>query len=156
MGTGSGEREYRKLLRKNHFCLDCRKQDAYTFGGRAYCYECGEKRRQKTMAYRQANREQLNRRRMERYGLRKGQFLCVTCGRELGFLDNGVNCYRCASREKAHYMAQRKLRRIVGVACYQCCEEPPMEGKKLCAGCYEKNMDKLRKAWAAGKGAQSG
>lgn len=38
-------RDYRKWLKEHHFCVSCKKQDAYTLNGRIQCFECNEKRR---------------------------------------------------------------------------------------------------------------
>lgn len=32
--------EWRKRLKAAHLCRECKKQDAYTLGGRTYCAEC--------------------------------------------------------------------------------------------------------------------
>ncbi len=39
------EKEYRHKLKQAHLCRDCKKQDAYTLGGRTYCFDCAEKQR---------------------------------------------------------------------------------------------------------------
>lgn len=142
----AGRAEWNRRLKEAHMCRDCRKQDAYTFSGHVYCYECNQKRNEKAKRYREQNRESINRKRKQRYDARKAEYRCVFCGREFGFLDNGSLCAWCKAKKTRHHERDKVSRRIGGV-CFQCCENPPMDGKKLCAACYEKNMGKLKKMW---------
>lgn len=140
-------------MKRNHFCLDCRKQDAYTFAGHSYCYECNEKRNAKAREYRAANREQTNARRMERYGQKKSDFRCVFCGRPLDLLDRTVTCHRCNARRSNRFAMTYERQRLPGM-CHQCCKAPPLPGKKLCQSCYDKNLPTLQKMWDARKHAE--
>lgn len=142
------ERDWRKLLKKNHFCLDCRKQDAYTFGGHTYCYECCEKRRTKAKEYRVERREELAQARREKYADRKSERVCIDCSRPLSFLEIGVRCSRCAAVNNNRVKRVYPKRRVAGM-CFQCSKNPPLDGKKLCVTCYEKNNAKLAKALEA-------
>lgn len=144
------DREYKVLLKKNHFCLDCRKQDAYTFAGRTYCYECSEKRRANARAYRATNHERLAEARRKRYMDRKANRECVVCGRALRTLEMGVMCAGCEARNNNRTKKAYNPKRAWNMCC-QCTKMPPLAGKKLCAECYDKNMTKLEKAWRARK-----
>lgn len=136
----------RALLKKNHFCLDCRQQDAYTFSGHCYCYDCNEKRNAKAKERRKRDKSAILHDAKARYWKRRAEYRCVGCGRELGFLDLGVYCAWCRAKRSNRWKRQYEPKRVPGM-CYQCTKQAPMKGKKLCAECYEKNMAKLEKAW---------
>ena len=136
---------YKQLLKTWHFCLDCRQQDAWTFGGHSYCYECSEKRRIRAREWRKTHKDT---KRVDRYNKHKAEYKCVYCGKELSFLDTGVACFRCTSKRENKRRSKYEYKRVGGM-CYQCCNAEPLPGKKLCANCYDKNMEKLRMAWTA-------
>ena len=141
------ERENRRLLVKCHLCRDCGKQDANTLGGHSYCFECNEKRNEWGRIYRARNKERINAKRREQYASRKSQNMCGLCGRPMPINDPHSTCPRCRGLEYKRFISKYERKRV-GNVCYQCCNAPPMEGKKLCQECYDKNLVKLAKAWA--------
>ena len=146
------EAEYRRLLKKNHICRDCRKQDAYTLAGRTYCFECAEKGRK---AKAQARKDPEKRAKMllqkrQQIGRYITENKCVRCGKQLR--DRKRMCGVCYELQRR---AQRKSRgatpRGLGL-CWQCNKKPCIDGKKLCEVCYEwklpialANLEKSRK-----------
>ena len=146
------EAEWRKRLKAAHMCLDCGKQDAYTLNGYTCCYECNAKRNQIAKEYRAngggAKAVEGKRRRKQQ---RREEHKCITCGKPLSRLEPYATCKACRKRDRARRRAQFVPKRLVGVVCYQCCQEPPMPGKKLCEKCYNANLLKLGKAWAVNR-----
>jgi len=139
------QRENRQMLVKCHLCRDCGKQDAHTMAGHSFCYECNEKRNAWARAYREKNRERENAKRREKYAQRKTQHLCASCGREMLITDKHCKCPRCRGDEYKRYVTKYIPKRV-GNVCFQCCTNPPLDGKKLCQSCYDKNLVKLQKA----------
>ena len=133
--------EWRKLLKKHHFCRDCQKQDAYTLAGRTFCFECAEKMRKAKAEARKdpIKREKMLNAKREQIARYKEQGRCVRCGKQL---TNGKRmCPTCYNLQR---LALKKSRgstpRISGVICWQCNKKPCEDGKRLCRECYEKKL----------------
>lgn len=137
------QRENRQMMLKCHLCVNCGKQDARTLNGFTYCYECGEKHREKERQRRAKRREELNAQRRERYARYKAEGLCPMCGRKS---DGRVLCAWCRAKKAQKFQRTYEHKRV-GNVCFQCCSNEPMDGKKLCKNCYEKNLVTLRKMW---------
>ena len=146
---------YRRLLKKWHICPDCKEQDAWTFGGHTYCYECNEKRNGIAREWRKTHNKQTNVKRKERYAMLREQHRCTRCGRELPVNDSHANCVWCRKKQSNKRKRDYEYKRIGGI-CYQCCKSAPMPGRKLCAQCYDRNMVKLRMAWTAKEDKKNG
>lgn len=133
------QRETNALLKACHMCKDCRKQYAFTLNGRTYCYECNEKRnawqRQRYAEKLAENKDYWK----NRYAHRRSVGKCGKCGRDMQPGDTGSRCPICKGKNKKTY-TEKYVRRRVGNVCYQCCNAPPMEGKKLCPECYARNL----------------
>lgn len=75
------EYEYRKkereMRKRNHLCIQCGQQDAYTLAGRSRCSRCCEQEKPREHENYKKNGKESNRRRYEKY-LREGH--CVRCG----------------------------------------------------------------------------
>lgn len=142
------QKEYRKLLKQNHICRNCKKQDAYTLNGRTYCAECAEKNaEQKRNARKKDGGEK------DRIACRKHQeknrkeHKCVYCGRKLQEDYNYKTCVYCRAKNRK-YLEQRRREagmiswdmRCSSDICFQCGKNPPIEGKRLCKECYEKKV----------------
>ena len=77
-------KERRAWLHKNHFCVDCKKQDARTLIGKFRCYECTEKARIRKTGQKYTRQE------------RKELGLCSICGK---VAKDGYNiCEDCYAR----------------------------------------------------------
>lgn len=136
------DREYRAMLKKNHLCHDCKQQDAYTLAGRTYCYDCAEKQRLAKQKARQdpAKRERMLAQKREQVARYRAENKCVVCGKRL---HRGERvCGICAElQRRAVRKSRNSAPRLPGVRCWQCNKAPCMEGKKLCAECYEKKVE---------------
>lgn len=90
------KKEYRNLLKKHHFCRDCKKQDAFTLNGRTYCAECAEK-----IAERKRNERKKDGGEKERIACKKHreknkkEHKCVYCGRKMPEDYNYKTCVYC-------------------------------------------------------------
>ena len=145
------EQEWRRLKVQHHLCLDCGKQDAFTLGGHTYCFECNDKRNAKARERRAADNEAIREYDRALHARCKAEGRCTRCCKPLGFMDIGHSiCFRCRAQQRNRYHSRKVLRRV-GNICYQCCQAEPIPGKKLCAECYGKNLEKLVDAMAARK-----
>lgn len=144
------QNDYRSMLKRNHFCRDCLRQDAYTFAGRVYCAECTEKRKRQ----RHANTtEEARAKDAEKHkalrDIRREAHLCVRCGKQLEQSDSHVYCATCRMRAR---IATRKHRDKLSVnyprgengICWQCNKNKALSGKRLCEQCY-RHMLEIRK-----------
>ena len=145
------ETEYRMLLKKHHFCRDCRKQDAYTLAGRTFCAECAERQRLAKADARQDEEKRLkileqHRQMQARY---VAEHRCKTCGKKL---EDGYGYKQCELCRKRQSRASQKykhkkygvpnLRGQNGI-CWQCNKNPVIDGKKLCQECYDVKLKTL-------------
>lgn len=135
-------KDYKAILRKNHFCARCRTQDAYTIAGHYYCAECSEKNKESLKKYRQDPEKYsaMKAKSKERYDRLKSAVLCVTCGQPSG---GKTYCDKCRVKLNA---ARKRSKAKHGTAtrvpgfCYHCKDVPCVEGKKLCKDCYDKQL----------------
>ena len=155
MLTNDEKRDWRRMLKKAHMCLDCKKQDAYTFAGHVYCYECNAERNKKAREARAAGRGQIENERKKQWRDRMRQeHKCIICGATIPEFDARTRCAKCRAKTAA---ATRKYYRkthepiLTWNACRFCGGKPLVEGKKLCRECYAKRLEVLPKAWAAAK-----
>lgn len=127
-------------------CVRCHCQDALTLNGRAYCGDCGEKRRNRAIEYAQThNRNAANR---EQYRRKRETGLCVKCGKPA--LPGKARCLECAVKLKERDR-QRNLDRHKDTnfprggngVCYMCNKKPVMTGQRLCPGCAAICRDNL-------------
>lgn len=131
-------------------CVQCGKQDAYTLNGHPYCADCSEYRREyykkrskkpEVMAH---AKEYQNARRKEF----KDKGLCPICGRKS--TPPYVCCKKCRAKYRAKAREAKKAYVFDDTVCKRCHNHPRLEGKKLCAECYEKMM-LVQKAGAAAR-----
>ncbi len=143
------QKNYRDMLKRNHFCRECLRKDAYTLAGRVYCAECTEKR--KRQRHFSSTRESLAKDCVIHKTLRDKRRLehkCPRCGKQLEQSDTHVYCTICRNRSRK---ASNKYRAKKGAnfprgengICWQCNKNPAIDGKRLCAQCYAK-MLKIR------------
>lgn len=140
--------EWRMMLKKNHICRDCRKQDAYTLAGRTYCYECAEKGRKRKAEARKDDekREKMLESKRQQLARYIAQNKCVGCGKQLH--NSRRMCEPCYARQRKAMRKSRIKRgkptcRGLNGICYQCNKKPVIEGKKLCAECYAVKLANL-------------
>jgi hypothetical protein len=137
-------KERREMLIRNHFCVDCKTQDARTLMGRARCYECLEKARirRSGIKYTRAERKELG--------------LCSICGKKVkvGF----AVCDECYKRIKKASVASHvnhtprppidresnpPLPRSEWVENGFCrtCGDKALDGYKVCESCRQHLID---------------
>ncbi len=136
------QNNYRAMLKRNHFCRDCLKQDAYTLTGRTYCAECAERHK---IQHRSARDNDIYHKDSKRHkdlrDKRRAEHKCVRCGIQLEPQEKHVNCATCRSK---YNLEQRRHREKFGVnfprgengICWQCNKNPTLQGKNLCEKCY--------------------
>lgn len=135
-------KDYKAILRKNHFCARCRTKDAYTIAGHYYCAECTEKNKESLKKYRQdpEKYDGMKAKIKERYDRLKSAGLCVTCGQPT---DGMTYCPKCrkmmSAASRRSKLKQGTATRVPGF-CYHCKDVPCVDGKKLCKDCYEKQL----------------
>lgn len=138
------DREYIQKLKKHHMCVKCKKQDAYTLGGRSLCFECAEYYRKWRKNYYAQNTEKVlsqnNAKRLE----------CIRnniCSKCLKRKTDGSHklCRDCRQKDNAKRRAKTTF--IPGLVCYHC--HKPLNGQikvdgkpsKLCSSCYNKTVE---------------
>ena len=85
--------------------------------------------------------------------MRKRCHLCTRCGKQDAYTMNGRSrCFECQDKRRKHpvdYVPEKKQRkshpRQLGVYCWICNKEKPMDGKKLCKSRYEKAVSNIAK-----------
>ena len=143
--------EYEKAVyesrKKANLCTKCGKQDAYTIYGKALCFECEKKARERQIKWYQANRDRQHDYRKRKREERKAAGLCPKCGKRR--LEKGEKqCAYCRSRNRVY---SERYQRKNGVNyprgdngfCYRCNKVPAMEGRRLCEKCYGKTLINL-------------
>lgn len=134
------EKEWRARLKAAHICRGCKKQDAYTLGGRTYCEECAAKEAERKRRWREADGGEANRRiRRTTDERRRAEGRCITCGRVKPD-DGRVTCAWCLrkmSEKRRDRMVQSGMNwpRGSNGLCYQCNKREVVKGKRLCAEC---------------------
>lgn len=121
--------------------------------GFASCPDCLEKDRLFQERKRNKDREAYNKKQNEyhrsKYKERKENGLCVVCGRPRGNSPS-LECVECRvkriKRAKKSYIPRSE--RVGSDLCYHC-GKPVIDGMKVCAECYERDMAHLRIAWAS-------
>ncbi len=131
-------------MKKHHYCYRCKKVDAYTLAGHAYCADCSTGREKKDQERRRANAK----RRRER---RKAEGVCSICGRPLpGTAYPYLTCERCRGKDRERRRRKREADGAVSRAMYKelglCvnCGRPRIKGRTgydgkeimLCERCY--------------------
>lgn len=139
------EAEFRRMRKRAGVCRDCGKQDAYTLGGRTYCFDCAEKQ---MLAKRKARENPEKREKMleshrqmqNRY---EEEHRCKLCGKPLSESYHYKRCVRCRKRQARAVKKSREkkygipnIRGENGI-CYMCNKYPVMQGKRVCKKCYE-------------------
>jgi hypothetical protein len=141
-------KERREWLQKNHFCVDCKKQDAHTLIGRCRCFDCTEKARMRKSGIKYTLQE------------RKELGLCYYC---MNPVKDGYNvCEECydrikkanvashinhTPRPKVDYSDNPQIPRSEWVANGFCrtCGDKAMDGYKVCESCRQHLIDISRK-----------
>lgn len=129
------DKEWYRMLKARHLCVTCKKQDAYTLGGRANCYECAEKKRLSEQRRRQD--PELLRKKSEQEHERRQQLLaqgiCTSCARRK-VRPGTTKCETCHARQRARHVPKPYDEQM----CWTCRKQPHIEGHKMCQRCYDR------------------
>lgn len=143
------QRELRVSCKRLHICVQCYKQDAYTLVGRTLCADCAAKdaarHRQKYSLKEEAEKRKEERRLKRQRHIENHE--CTECGKKLPQNYTYRLCARCRGRKRRRW--KKKDMRGVDGMCSRCGKELCMEGKRLCAKCYEKQLPIAQKGLAA-------
>lgn len=137
---------YNALKKRNHLCICCKRQDAYTLGGRSLCYDCAEKQRLAKRVYMRENAEKIHARKKKARERYVKEHRCVRCGKSLpdGYpLKTCKKCLaRCAEGWKRYTIKRygfdeywRKKTHGKNGLCWQC-NKKPIEIGKMCKDCH--------------------
>ena len=137
-------KERREMLIRNHFCVDCKKQDARTLIGKARCFECYEKDRLRHsgLTISRKDRSELGLCSMCMKPTKDGFKVCEECyERVLKASDAYRNKH--TPRPKVDYSTNPKLPRSEWVKNGFCrtCGDKAMDGYKVCESCRQHLID---------------
>lgn len=146
----NNESEYNKAIRemrkKEHLCIQCGQQDAYTLNGRSRCAICAEAGRVYDKRRDPAKRKASQKAKVARW-IAAGK--CAKCGRDK---EPGYSlCKRCIARTTAQHRTKKieqgmNWPRGSNGMCWTCNHKPALPGKKICADCYANCMEALKRA----------
>lgn len=157
----ANKREWARMRKEAHLCIECGKQDKRTLNGKCQCLQCAKKKNDRRRETRDpAHEKELREARKARW-VEAGR--CSQCGGPKEEPDKAM----CATCKVKHKMRKTKwqishgwLPRGANGKCYQCNREQAMEGKKLCPACYAKKIETLRKnskhPWKEAQGHDAG
>lgn len=137
-------KERREMLIRNHFCVDCKKQDARTLIGKARCFECYEKARVRRWGL------QLTRQERKDMGLcsmcmnpvKEGFKVCEECYERVLKASIASHAHQ-TPRPKVDYSTNPQMPRSEWVKNGFCrtCGDKAMEGYKVCESCRQHLID---------------
>lgn len=137
------DKEKYDLLKKNHLCTRCKKQDAFTLVGKPLCSDCYEKNQQYKKIWWEKNKSRNNAMAHKRYKRLKEQHKCPFCLSQLDPEDKCVLCPRCRGKHKRWKKINKNrsghlsidLRRS-SLYCWRCAKQKPLYSRRLCEKCY--------------------
>lgn len=137
-------KERREMLIKNHFCVDCKKQDARTLVGRVRCYECQEKSRirRSGLIYTRAERKEFGICAMCSNNVKEGYNVCEECYERVLKASVASHAHQ-SPRPKVDYSDNPHMPRSEWVANGFCrtCGDKAMDGYKVCENCRQHLID---------------
>lgn len=153
------KRDYNALLKANHLCRNCKRQDGRTLNGFVLCWDCRDRECEKARMRRQDPEFAAAKRAdsKARYAERGANGKCPWCGKTPEDRRYKL-CAHCRglkrkskakSNQKLHYAANVNWPRGANGYCWTCNKRKAVDGKKLCVECYAKQLESLKKAWAA-------
>lgn len=151
-------KEYYQLYKSHNLCVSCKKQDAYTLGGSAKCYECALKDRQRQAEARKRSdfkeKRKIREKKWKERMLAKG--LCIRCGK-VNTDKRYKICGICRYKNKIAWqlkvaLTDKNYPRGENGFCWYCNKEKALDGKKLCKKCYERQLPIALKGLEYAKG----
>jgi hypothetical protein len=138
-------------------CVKCHRYSAVP--GKTKCEKCSAKVAEQRSSKRDSmSREEKTAINAKQYQAKKkledrrrDMGVCLKCGRMLSrysirfcpeHLVKERNRKRCYAQKKRGHSFTRAELPLYGI-CYRCCKNPVIEGKKMCAVCYGKNLHTL-------------
>lgn len=93
--------EFRQKRKKAGVCRDCGKVDAYTMGGRTYCFDCAKKGAEKKRQARQnpEKRERMLEQHRQMQLRYECEHKCKLCGKQLPTDYNFKRCINCRAKQ---------------------------------------------------------
>lgn len=139
------EEEYH-FYKNLKICVRCRKKRAEPH--KVMCYECIDKDKEQYQKKLQKNKEQINKRDLDKYYRLKEQGICTYCKHEKAVVGK-VKCAKCLAkirnkRNRNKCDIDRSERVSYGI-CYICGKDKIIPGKGVCEKCYETRMKCIQK-----------
>ena len=143
-------RDDMRWFHAHHFCISCKKKDAFTLAGRWRCAECAAEWNRRAKERRAEDPERAAQENAKSNQARKDRVasgLCRTCGTPIQPGDNHKLCPSCRAKERER---QRRKRVAAGIlprsmwpstVCVQC-GQPVGKGKTVWGGNPRKQCDR--------------
>ena len=134
-------RETYQFYKSIGICTHCRKEKAED--GHVLCLDCRMQAREHKKKY---DPEKIRARDKANREYRKANGLCVNCGarpQQHGLLCN--KCYSTILRRRAKNADVPRSERVSYGLCYICGKNELVEGRKVCASCYETRYKSISK-----------
>lgn len=152
--NSDASRRLREWYISHGICPKCK--DAPLMGNERLCPECRANESERLSRYNRSKPE-YRKRHYEKY---KALGLCVKCGRKV--LSGYATCPICSNAQRDHnnfsrdnfLVGERTYKALHGI-CYRCGKNPCVDGKKLCADCYDASLRNLQKARAVQRDVRS-
>ena len=148
-------RERRQWLKENHFCVECKKQDALTLAGKIRCFRCNEQHNFHNNKSRYKKKRKRNKKAQRLRAYRRNNHLCTQCGTPLAENYTFLMCPKCRGKNRVRQMGRlsqipRQHWKDYGL-CYLCGNKldgairTDGEPSRLCRQCYQKACASLEK-----------
>ena len=141
-------------LRRQNRCVWCGDRDAYTENGRALCGECAGKQRERYAEHPEKRKKQIAEYQRERKRKLADAGLCIRCGKAEP-RPGLKSCDRCLGHYRRDNTKKVRKPALPGM-CSRCRSKPVVEGRRLCADCYESVCRGLEKARAVSAANNAG
>lgn len=127
-------------------CVRCHKERAEPH--KVMCYECMDKEKEQYQKKLQKNKEQINKRDLDKYYRLKEQGICTYCKHEKAVVGK-TKCAKCLAkirnkRNRNKCDIDRSERVAYGI-CYICGKDKIIPGKRVCEKCYETRIESIKK-----------
>ena len=104
------EKSLYNMYKSHNFCVKCRKQDAYTLNGHAYCFECIEMMKNNKNITPEA-KDRYNKTKAQLRACREENHLCKRCGKPLELSYPFKNCPVCKAKMRKYAERARRKKR---------------------------------------------
>ena len=135
------DKEEYQFFKSRGICTHCKHEKAEH--GKTLCLACKMQNREYKKKY---DQDKMRARDKANWEYRKANGLCVNCGarpQQHGLICN--KCYSTILRRKANNTAIPRSERVSYGLCYICGKNELVEGKKVCASCYDTRYKSISK-----------